>query len=81
MGKTTYKMAFSKNHGGDGWQSEAKTDGLLELSCAYRGLRGRILLFCLGWLAIKKCYKYNHIGFALRAPDGTDDTFCLVDAF
>ncbi len=53
----------------------------LELSCAYRGLRGRILLFCLGWLAIKKCYKYNHIGFALRAPDGTDDTFCLVDAF
>ncbi len=43
----------------------------LELPHAWRGLRGRISLFCLVWACHKKDYKYKHVGFALKAPDGT----------
>ena len=44
----------------------------LELPCAYRGLRGKISLFCLMRACHQKGYKYKHIGFALKAPDGTE---------
>ena len=43
----------------------------LELPHAWRGLRGRISLFCLVWACHKKDYKHKHVGFALKAPDGT----------
>ena len=43
----------------------------LELPHAWRGLRGRISLFCLMWACHHKGYKYKKLGLDLKVPHGT----------
>ena len=40
----------------------------LILPNAWRGLRGRILLFCLMWACQHKGYKYKQLGLELKVP-------------
>ena len=44
----------------------------LELPRAWRGLRGRISLFCLMWACHYKGYKYRRLGLELKVPNGTE---------